>query len=50
MTVLEAAKDNNDMHVIEMCRNLLKAHRLGWRKYASREEWNTVYAFYTEAI
>jgi len=31
--VLEAAKDNNDVTVINACRRLINANIIGWRKH-----------------
>ena len=43
--VLEAAKDNQDDHVIGACRRLIVADRLGWRKHADMRDWALVKEF-----
>lgn len=36
--VLEAAKDNRDEMAVAVCRRLIVADRLGWKKHADRED------------
>ena len=44
-SVFEAAKANNDRQVIDACRRLIHANRLGWRRYALPADWRLVKAF-----
>lgn len=44
--VLEAAKDNGDTMVINACRRLINANRIGWRKHHNPEDWKMVQEFY----
>jgi hypothetical protein len=44
--VLEAAKDANDTSVIEACRRIITAHRIGWRKHGDPADFALVLAFY----
>lgn len=43
--VLPRAIDAEDMDVIEACRRLIVANRLGWRRYTNAADWNLVMAF-----
>ncbi len=43
--VLPRAIDNEDWTVIEACRRLIVANRLGWRRYTNATDWNLVLAF-----
>lgn len=43
--VLERAIDAEDWDVIESCRRLVVANRLGWRRYTNASDWNLVMAF-----
>lgn len=43
--VLKSAKDNNDQRVIAACRRLIEANRLGWTKYAKKEDYDLVKSF-----
>ena len=43
--VLEAAKDNNDVLVINACRRLITADRIGWRKHHDPKDFAIVMAF-----
>lgn len=43
--VLVAAKDSGDEHMVETCRRLILADSIGWKKYASRLDWQAVLAF-----
>lgn len=43
--VLEAAKDNNDAMVIAVCRRLLWANILGWKKHARCDDIKLVLEF-----
>ena len=43
--VLERAIDAEDWEVIEACRRLVIANRLGWRRYTNASDWNLVMAF-----
>lgn len=43
--VLEGAKDAKDELVIAACRRLIEANRRGWRKHASKADWQLVSAF-----
>lgn len=45
-SVLEAAKDTNDAVLIAVCRRLIEANRLGWRKYAKAADCALVTEFY----
>lgn len=47
--VLERAIDAEDMDVIEACRRLIIANRLGWRRYTTATDWNIVFAFDDDA-
>ncbi len=38
-SILEMAKDIGDDFVISICRRLIVANRLGWRKHASKTDW-----------
>lgn len=43
--VLELAIDAEDWDVIEACRRLVVANRLGWRRYTNATDWNLVMSF-----
>jgi hypothetical protein len=43
--VLPRAIDAEDWVVIEACRRLIVANRLGWRRYTNAADWNLVMAF-----
>lgn len=43
--ILKGAMDAEDDQVIAACRRLLKAHRLGWNKYATHADRDLVAAF-----
>lgn len=43
--VLPRALDNEDWTVIEACRRLIVANRLGWRRFTNASDWNIVLAF-----
>ena len=43
--VLERAIDAEDWDVIEACRRLVVANRLGWRRYTNATDWNLVMSF-----
>lgn len=43
--VLARAIDAEDFTVIEACRRLVVANRLGWRRYTNASDWNIVLAF-----
>ena len=43
--VLNEAKANNDQTVIAASRRLIKADRLGWKKYADKQDWALVRSF-----
>lgn len=43
--VLPRAIDAEDWTVIEACRRLIVANRLGWRRYTNAADWNLVMAF-----
>lgn len=44
--VLPRAIAAEDWEVIEACRRLIVANRLGWRRYTNASDWNIVLAFY----
>jgi hypothetical protein len=44
--VLPRAIDAEDWTVIEACRRLIVANRLGWRRYTNATDWNIVLSFY----
>ena len=44
-SVLEAAKNNNDVYVIAACRRLIIANRLGWQKHHNPADWALVREF-----
>ncbi len=44
--VLARAIDNEDWTVIEACRRLIVANRLGWQRYTSATDWTIVLEFY----
>jgi hypothetical protein len=46
--VLDAAKDACDAEIVAACRRLMKADRLGWRKYADISDWAKIEAFAAE--
>jgi hypothetical protein len=41
---LERAKDAGDSKVIDACRRLINADRIGWKKHASMADWRLVQA------
>ena len=43
--VLEGAKANGDVAVINACRRLIAADRIGWRKHAVPADYRLVLAF-----
>jgi len=43
--VLPRAIDAEDWTVIEACRRLIVANRLGWRRYTNAADWNLVMSF-----
>lgn len=43
--VLPRAIDAEDWEVIEACRRLIIANRLGWRRYTNASDWNVIHAF-----
>ena len=43
--VLEAAKDNNDVAVINACRRLITANTIGWRKHHNPADYALVMEF-----
>jgi hypothetical protein len=47
--VLEAAKDAQDIIVINACRRIIAADRIGWRKHGDPADYRLVLEFY-EAI
>ena len=47
-SVLARALDAEDWEVIEACRRLVVANRLGWRRYTNATDWNLVLAFYDD--
>ena len=44
--VLEAAKDAGDAHVIDACRRIITADRIGWRKHGDPADYSLVLSFY----
>jgi hypothetical protein len=48
-TVLEAAKDAQDAIIIDACRRIIAADRIGWRKHGNPADYRLVLEFY-EAI
>lgn len=47
--VLEMAKDAGDSFVIDACRRIINANRIGWRKYGKKADLDIVVAFYEGA-
>lgn len=43
--VLEAAYDNRDLMVIAVCRRLIVADRLGWKRHANQSDKDMIWAF-----
>ena len=48
--VLDRAIDAEDWDVIEACRRLVVANRLGWRRFTNASDWNLVMAFDDESV
>ncbi len=49
LQVLEAAKDAGDQMVVNACRRVITANRLGWRKHGCAADLKLVYEFYEAA-
>lgn len=45
---LRRALEREDWDVIEACRRLIQAERLGWRQFTTADDWNVVLSFDTE--
>ena len=46
--VLEAAKDAGDVLLINACRRIITADRIGWRKHGNKADFRLVLAFAEE--
>lgn len=48
--VLPRALDLEDWTVIEACRRLIVANKLGWRRFTNANDWNIVLAFDDDSL